>query len=58
MHHNGLFHLFASGSNSGESTTPNPDKVYEQIGWAVSEDGMFACMLSSHYHISISIFRP
>ena len=36
----GLFHVFASGSPTGTSTTPNPSKVHEQIGWAVSEDGL------------------
>ena len=40
MYHNGLFHLFASGSPEGTSVNPNPDKVHEQIGWAVSKDGI------------------
>jgi len=35
-----LFHIFATGSAVGTSTNPNPDKIHEQIGWAVSEDGV------------------
>ena len=34
---NGLFHLFATGSPDGG---PHPDKTNEQIGWAVSADGV------------------
>ena len=34
--HNGLFHLFATASAVGN---PHPNKVNEQIGWAVSADG-------------------
>eukprot|EP01051_Picozoa_sp_SAG22_P022239 SAG22_NODE_5253_length_1052_cov_1.397692_1_plen_206_part_00 len=36
-HHNGLFHLFATASADGGA---DPDKVNEQIGWAVSADGI------------------
>jgi hypothetical protein len=37
MYHNGLFHLFATGSAKGN---PHPDKTNEQIGYAVSADGV------------------
>ena len=39
-HHNGLFHVMASGSPIGTSLGPNPDKIHEQLGWAVSADGV------------------
>jgi hypothetical protein len=37
MYHGGLFHLFATGSAHGN---PHPDKTNEQIGYAVSKDGI------------------
>merc|ERR1719188_1735023 len=36
-YYNGLFHLFATGSPVGG---PNCNKINEQVGWAVSEDGI------------------
>ena len=39
--HNGLWHLFATASaDGGTAAHPNGDKVNEQIGWMISEDGM------------------
>ena len=37
VHFGGLFHLFATGSAVG---LPRPDKLVEQLGWAVSADGV------------------
>jgi len=36
-YHGGLFHMFMTASGVGN---PNPNKLVEQIGWAVSEDGI------------------
>ena len=39
--HNGLWHLFATASaDGGTAAHPNGDKVNEQIGWMISNDGM------------------
>ena len=35
--HNGMFHLFVTGSAVGN---PSPNKINEQLGWAVSPDGI------------------
>ena len=33
----GLWHIFATASPQGN---PHPDKTVEQIGWAISSDGI------------------
>jgi hypothetical protein len=40
MHHDGLFHVFATGSPDGSTFGGNVDKTNEQIGWAISADGL------------------
>lgn len=40
MYHNGLYHIFPTGSPDGSAFGGQIDKVNEQIGWAVSTDGM------------------
>ena len=57
-YHNGLFHLFATASADGGD---DPDKIHEQIGWAVSKDGIHFTQHPSNPiapYKQVSFFQP